>query len=133
MPSPAIGFTGTQAGVSPERIEKFRAFMADAADKGWVVFRHGDCIGADAQAHKVARSLKYYIIGHLPEYDGKRAFCHFDETWIPKPYMVRNQDIVDNSQILVALPKDPDHEELRSGTWSTIRKARKAGKKVFIF
>lgn len=41
--------------------------------------------------------------------------------WAPKnPYMIRNQMIVDHSDMLIACPKEADHS-VRSGTWSTIR------------
>lgn len=48
----------------------------------------------------------------------------------PKPYLVRNKDIVNASEGMLAAPRGP--EELRSGTWSTIRYARKCRKKVLI-
>lgn len=41
--------------------------------------------------------------------------------WAPKnPYMIRNQSIVDHSDMLIACPKEADHS-VRSGTWATIR------------
>lgn len=49
-----------------------------------------------------------------------------------KPYLKRNDDIIKNSQILIACPIDKTKEILRSGTWSTIRKARKLDKNVLI-
>jgi hypothetical protein len=48
-----------------------------------------------------------------------------------KPYLVRNHEIVDDSQVLIAAPKEFT-EQLRSGTWATIRYARKIGRTVRI-
>lgn len=41
-----------------------------------------------------------------------------------KPPLVRNHDIVDSTELLIACPKE-QVEVLRSGTWATIRYARK--------
>ena len=44
-----------------------------------------------------------------------------------------NLDIVKNSSILIACPIDKNNQQLRSGTWSTIRKAKKHKLFVYIF
>ena len=48
-----------------------------------------------------------------------------------KPYLERNKKIVNCCDILIAAPKQIN-EVLRSGTWSTIRYAKKIGIEVFI-
>lgn len=67
-----------------------------------------------------------------PIVDKLRAFCKGDVCNTAKPYLERNNDIVKNSDVLVACPASKT-EVLRSGTWATIRKARKAKIEVFIF
>lgn len=74
------------------------------------------------------------IVVHLGDtpsqagHDGIQA----SDTWVDrKPNLVRNKDIVESTDVLLACPKGP--EELRSGTWSTVRLARKQGKRVVIF
>jgi hypothetical protein len=42
----------------------------------------------------------------------------------PKLYMERNHDVVHACDFLLALP-GTDHEVVRSGTWATVRYARK--------
>jgi len=49
-----------------------------------------------------------------------------------KTYLERNLDIVKNSSLLIACPINKNKEELRSGTWSTIRKARKHKLTIYI-
>lgn len=94
-------------------------------------FHHGDCIGADAQAHQIATALRVWRVVHPPEDANKRALCFGDRYMPAKPYLVRNREIVDVSDLLIAAIKE-DAEELRSGTWSTIRYARKTRKPVLI-
>ena len=48
-----------------------------------------------------------------------------------KDYLVRNHDIVDVCDVLVATPGQKE-EQIRSGTWATIRYARKIRKQIII-
>jgi len=89
---------------------------------------HGDCVGADAQAHDIAIQFDFKIAIHPPENNAKRAFKTGPKTQVlilaPRPYLERNCDIVDSCEILVAAPQVSE-EEMRSGTWATIRYARR--------
>ena len=85
--------------------------------------------------------LGYTVIVHPPENDRYRAHCIGIENREPKGYLERNCDIVDESAILLALPKrkevamiferhvplKPSETPLRSGTWSTVRYALRRG------
>ncbi len=118
-----IGFTGTQIGMSQRQKDRLRWVIADASE-----FHHGDCIGADAEAHEIALGLGLKIVIHPPLLESKRAFCKGAfQVLDPKEYLDRNRDIVDCCQILIAAPRNMK-EELRSGTWSTIRYAKKTKK-----
>lgn len=92
---------------------------------------HGDCIEADAEAHEIARALGWHIVGHPPTNPHKRAFCQFDEARPPAPYLVRNRHIVNETTALLATPRS-FAEVIRSGTWATIRYARKLGRPVIV-
>jgi hypothetical protein len=118
-----IGFTGTQLGMSQHQEEQFVLKMFELNP---TEFHHGDCIGADADAHDIVREFfpDVKIVGHIPESNAKRAFKKCDEYRNPLPYLIRNHNIVDETEFLFGSPK-ADSEELRSGTWSTIRYARK--------
>lgn len=121
------GFTGTQQGMTPDQKRVFRKLIEVL---GPVNFHHGDCMGADYNAHLIARELGMYIVLHPPKNQMKRAFCDADIEREAKEYLDRNHDIVDDSDIMFATPSGP--EVLRSGTWATIRYARKKGKPLFI-
>jgi len=49
-----------------------------------------------------------------------------------EPYLKRNLNIIKNSSILIACPIDKNREDLRSGSWSTIRKARKYNLLIYL-
>jgi hypothetical protein len=94
---------------------------------------HGDCIGADEQFHNLAITHSFAIHLHPPEIRLKRAWCRLAElhdSESPKPYRERNQDIVNAVDLLIATPAQPeaDPRSKRSGTWMTIRLARRANK-----
>ena len=92
-------------------------------------FHHGDCVGADSNAYNIIRHIipTCPIHIHPPEKEKTRAFCDgYSVIHEPKPYIERDKDIVDAVDVLVATPRG-SNEELRSGTWATIRYARKKG------
>jgi hypothetical protein len=132
-----VGFTGTQLGLtSPQH----RAFIAWAKAAGATEFHHGCCIGADAEAEEVmtsARDLgfpKPRVIAHPPANRSKlseTSLMFADETREPADYLDRNRNIVDACEVLAACPMG--EEVRRSGTWFTVRYARRQGKPVIIF
>ncbi len=116
----AVGFTGTQKGMTPQQALAFRRLLFLFE---WNEFHHGDCIGADAQAHDVAVERGMVTIAHPPEIDTKRAWMLTDATRVARPYLDRNKDIVNETSYMIATPGEME-EQLRSGTWSTVRYAR---------
>lgn len=123
-----IGFTGTRQDMTRKQKRELEEVLTDIP--GEVIFHHGDCIGADAQAHRIA--LKTCTIAIHPPTDSKyRAFCKdYLHIFKPRPYLGRNRDIVNSCSLIIACPKG--EEKLRSGTWSTIRYAKKQKKELLI-
>jgi len=124
---PVIGFTGTRNMISraaglalTDRLRKLQPCE----------FHHGDCMGADAAAATAARSLNIEVHGHPPTKSKLRAYVTSDVWYEPKDYIPRNHDIVDAGDIIIACPGNV--EEVRSGTWATVRYARKKGKPIII-
>lgn len=122
-----VGFTGTQHGIRRAQRESLLFVLARARIAGALWMHNGDCLGADDTAGRIWRSLGGKIHLHPPINDAKRARMNFDETAEPKPYLDRNHDIVDASAELFATPCEM-FEWQRSGTWATIRYARKIGR-----
>lgn len=117
-----VGFTGNQHGMTDAQKEWIR--NAFSKIRGPWEFHHGDCIGSDAEAHDIALEFGAKIVLHPPWVPYKRAFK--EGWWQLRPkrnYLDRNKDIVNESSVLIGMPRE-DEEQLRSGTWSTIRYAR---------
>ncbi len=126
-----IGFTGTQRGMSEAQRISFEAGLRLMFEGLSDEFHHGDCIGADAQAHTIAEKIGFIMVLHPPIDPKKQAHCEGDFSRKPKPYIERNHDIVDETELLIATPGEPT-EQLRSGTWATIRYARKLRRRLVI-
>lgn len=121
-----IGFTGTRRGMTEEQKAQVKLILNSLAG----TLHHGDCIGADAEAHEIARSCGLNIVVHPPEIDTLRAWCLGDFIHPARPYLTRNREIVMTSEVMICCPKEA--ETRRSGTWATIRKARAEKKKGWI-
>lgn len=127
-----VGFTGTQVGMTPEQLTEVDVLLFNNLPTS--VAHHGDCIGADAQFHHLSRLNGLELHGHPPLNPSKRAFCEFystEEVEEEKDYLERDHDIVDQVDWMIACPRG-FQEELRSGTWATIRYARKVKKPGYI-
>lgn len=127
-----LGFTGTQGDVTPAQADTLQRVLESFR---FTEFRHGDCVGADALGHQIALKIKNadegrvtpYIAIHPPDDEKKRAFCQGADVILPaEPYIQRNHSIVNHSEVLIAVPSTAN-EQLRSGTWATVRYARSAG------
>lgn len=124
-----VGFTGTREGMT--RKQKRRLVIQLLRFNPEEV-HHGCCFGADDQANTISRAaLGLYTVGHPPASPNWRSWRACDELRPAKGYIDRDHDIVDETDCLIAAPKT-DVEELRSGTWATVRYAVKQGKTVFL-
>jgi hypothetical protein len=121
-----IGFTGSREGMSNKQKEQFVLLLQDM---GMTEFHHGDCEGADAEAHDIVREFfpDVRIVVHPPFKSSKRAYKNGDEIREPDDYLPRDERIVNETMFLFGAPKS-NIELKRSGTWYTIRYARRKDK-----
>jgi hypothetical protein len=134
-----VGFTGTRQGMTDkQKTTLHKILVSNNNIKNVDVLHHGDCKGADADAHYECWKLAISIILHPPDNPKHRNYCDtgpyedmVKEINPTKPYLTRNHDIVDETDYLIACP-DGYKEELRSGTWATIRYAKKQHVLVYI-
>ena len=135
MRETSVGFTGTgHQPLTPKQREGLRRALQHWYDQGFETFHHGDCIYADEEAHNLAYEIGFNIEIHPPLNDAKRAHMARKtndpervKLHLEKDYIPRNRDIVDATWVLVACPKER-FNVLRSGTWATVRYARKLGR-----
>jgi len=124
-----VGFTGTRIGMTQEQ-EKVLFFLL----KNFQIsqFHHGDCAGADAQAHKIAEELNIFVVIHPPVENGLRAFCKVSQILPEESYLVRDRNIVDRCDLLIGTPKNYEYVKKGSGTWYTIKYGKDCNKDVLI-
>lgn len=126
-----VGFTGTRRGMTAAQIlailPELEPFYSEGDPSCW--FHHGDAIGADQQAFLVARQMGWMIVAH-PAYDEPRRSA--SDLWdIPRHPLARDKVIAQTVQHLIATPATMQ-EELRSGTWATVRYARAEGRSITV-
>jgi hypothetical protein len=127
-----IGFTGSAAKITKEQRELIKKILTSLKP---AEAHHGGCIGADNGFHEICLKLKIKLVVH-PGTDGYgrmplRADLIGNFTRLnPIEHLSRNKKIIDCSDIVLAIPDGP--ETRKSGTWSTVRYAKKSGKKLII-
>lgn len=133
-----IGFTGTSKGTTARQDVRLAELLCSMRDgTPWQWLHHGDCVGADERAHQLALMYGMNCCIHPPTNPAKRGWMERTigpgdvEVREPQPYLARNRAIVDATTILVACPVGME-EVLRSGTWATVRYARRLGRPVTI-
>ena len=117
-----IGFVGSRHGGTDYQkellVELLKAIEPAEA-------HHGDRVGADEQFHLICEEMDIPVILHPPKHDELRAFCEgYKFSHEPKNYISRNKDIVNETDLLIAVPNTLV-ESFKSDTWATIRYAKK--------
>lgn len=132
-----VGFTGTRAPLACEQRVALAELLAqiDGVGDDAIAFRHGCCVGADGAAVAlVRRARNWRVVAHPPSnpYLMDRAALDMShERLHPEDYLVRNRAIVAACTLLVACPKGPE-EYHGSGTWATVREARRKQKRCLV-
>lgn len=125
----AVGITASRSGLFTLQLARLARALADLRIKH-DDFRHGDCVGGDAEGHEIAVRLGYHTIAHPPSNPKLRAWTVNNEVLPVEDYLKRNRAIVDASAVLIGCPTKPEKDAPRSGTWATIRYARRVGRAV---
>lgn len=128
LPGTSIGFTGTRHKISSPQRALLLRFLVEMKP---AVVHYGDCTGADYEMFLLCRTLGVRTVTHPPDVDTYRMWTVGDEIRPVKPYLIRNMDIVSESDYLVACPRER-HEVSRSGTWMTVRYARRSDRTVVL-
>ncbi len=122
-----VGMTGTRNGMTPEQKTTFNNCLRQLKAN---ILHHGDCIGADADAHDIAEARNVLNFIHPPSKDELRAYKAGAKIYQEKNYFARNRDIVNASSVLIGTPAT--FHETGGGTWYTINYGIKQGGLVYI-
>lgn len=123
-----VGITGTREGATAYQLREIRLVLS--ALKG-TEFHHGDCLGVDEQAAKIAKEIGYKIVCHPPTSDYLRAHFAYDECRESAGYLKRDRAIVDECEVLIVVPLHTEWQP-KGGTWYTHDYAVKRNKPFMI-
>jgi hypothetical protein len=131
-----IGITGSRHGLTNAQkvtvthlVDKLQSEPTSESNE----LHHGACLGADEWFVTEFRTRFLNIHAYpstLREWWSDKALDSSTDFQMSQPPLVRNRDIVDASDVLIAMPDSP--ERLRSGTWATVRYAIGQRKRIYI-
>jgi hypothetical protein len=131
-----LAFTGSRKGITCHQAEVLEALLLNLPLTRDSEAHHGACIGADDDFCGLVAELctAVRLIAHpsnLPRLTSRRALDLSAVVLPCKPPLERNRDLVDAGvDLLIACPDGP--ERRRSGTWTTVRRARKLGRSLCV-
>jgi predicted alpha-1,6-mannanase (GH76 family) len=125
----SIGVTATREGLTSEQKQWVVSYLNRNATG---VLHHGDCIGGDEELAEIFSRYGAYIIAHPSNMLAMRARSKYNDLTLPTAEsLLRNRTIVQCSQLMLGFPKSTV-EEIRSGTWYTIRYTKRENSKLII-
>lgn len=125
------GFTGTRAGMKVAQLMRVQTILKRGKPH---IVRHGCAFGADTEFHAVWREHSNQFADVWPASEDRAALFRDQQNVFVQPVMpplMRNEEIVKRDALLIAAPHT-SREELRSGTWTTIRCARNLNRPIII-
>ena len=134
-----LAFTGTRAGMTVPQMEVIEDLLRNRTE--WKAHGNGLCLGADTQMFTLVLNLRPDMArkgfpSDIPTAQARHYYDQCHELDPIRPPLERNQVMVDwatGGGLLLATPKEKV-EQLRSGTWATVRYARKADLPIiFVF
>lgn len=143
-----LGVTGTRAQLTHEQHRSIKHFICEMLVSK-VIMHNGCCVGADMELFDLGLHSGNIVgfvmhppiktdqsfnpveflekISHKPTVGGKI------EIRPPLDYLERDREIVGMSSYMIAAPRQMKEQRRGSGTWYTIRQARKFNKPMIIF
>jgi len=122
-----IGFTGTRNGMTSQQKAAVTKILERYGSRFGALVGHGNCLGADAEFDEIAAALGLRRVIYPCNIESMRAHCELrGATQVTEPMkpLLRNGWIVGAALAMIATPMEST-EQLRSGTWATVRQARK--------
>lgn len=130
-----LGITGTRDGMNKKQQAAFLSVVSKLLEKYPTLnnFHHGCCVGVDVESAKLVRDLYgFTVINHPPTNKSLVGDFIGDHEREDKGYFERNRDIVQESQVMIAITKQmviPDPPS--GGTWYTLNYSIKNKKETY--
>lgn len=130
-----LGITGTREGMNKKQQTAFLSVVSKLLEKypTLVNYHQGCCVGVDNESAKLVDSLYgFTVIDHPPTNKSLVGDYKGHQTREDKNYFARNRDIVDESQVMIAITKQmviPDPPS--GGTWYTLNYSIKNKKETY--
>lgn len=125
-----IGVTGTREGANERQLKEVLDFMIGLGTGHEL--HHGDCKGVDEQVAIIAKELGWHVVCHPPVKNELRAYHQSDVFREATGYLVRDRNIVDETEFLMVVPLH-DSWQPKGGTWYTHDYAVKQKKPLRVF
>ena len=128
-----LGITASRFGISPRQME---AWEVIAASLNVTHLYQGACLGGDEEMTlafvrvSIANATIIALPSTVARWRSEKAITASHFRFDAKDPLVRDSDIVDRIDLLVAAPRSMT--DTRGGTWATIRMARERGIPVII-
>jgi hypothetical protein len=131
-----VGYSGTRRGMTDPQKQAVRMTvwnLIGSSPRRHAV-HHGDCIGGDAQFHKMCQLIGVRIVKHPANgvHAKDKANCRgAGEVRREMPPLERNKIIVLETDCMIIAPHEYE-ERVRSGTWATWRFAKALGRRIYL-
>jgi hypothetical protein len=133
QPVASVSVTGTRSGMTKQQKDRLKLLIGQLQP---TTLMHGDCVGADADAHEIARAAGLTVEIFPCDLHTQRARCDVitgPTTIHPiaKP-LARNNAMVARADLTIAFPRSKKEQLRGSGTWQTVRRCRLARKRFLV-
>lgn len=123
-----VAFTGTRFALTLKQTRALKSLLDQLGLNEQDTVLHGCCTGADTEFHKMCREKKVRIIGY-PAYTEQEKLADECDSRHGISYdpLVRNRQMVNGADLVIGAPNTMK-DQIRSGTWMTLRHCKKRRK-----
>lgn len=130
-----VGFTGTRRGMTLIQLESVASLLSAlvTVSQQQTFLHHGGCHGADRDMHDIFGFPTRTII--YPSSHEQWEWAQKQRAYLVCPIMApldRNRLIVAAANVMIATPAQRNELSRGSGTWATIRYARRAKVTLYV-
>lgn len=126
-----ITFAGSRIGISHAQLDTIKNLLDQLKVSSDDIALHGCCTGADTDIHHICQKKDMTIVGYPAFADQYQLAEECDKRMPQMSPLKRNHAMVNRCTLVIAAP-GTQKEQLRSGTWATIRYCKKLKKPLHV-